>query len=98
MVLVPFPHGRWRPGPPTAETLIAGPVGLLLVVNQFVSLLERVIPPAFVLPIERPDALQVLTDLLPQAIVFGHGVRLELNRSEERRVGKECRSRWSPDH
>ena len=20
------------------------------------------------------------------------------NRSEERRVGKECRSRWSPDH
>src|SRR5256885_17058190 len=23
---------------------------------------------------------------------------LELNRSEERRVGKECRSRWSPYH
>src|SRR5690554_996672 len=22
----------------------------------------------------------------------------EWNRSEERRVGKECRSRWSPDH
>ena len=22
----------------------------------------------------------------------------ELNRSEERRVGKECRSRWSPYH
>src|SRR5256885_16949960 len=22
----------------------------------------------------------------------------EENRSEERRVGKECRSRWSPDH
>ena len=21
-----------------------------------------------------------------------------LTRSEERRVGKECRSRWSPDH
>ena len=21
-----------------------------------------------------------------------------MNRSEERRVGKECRSRWSPDH
>src|SRR5439155_3385974 len=21
-----------------------------------------------------------------------------VNRSEERRVGKECRSRWSPDH
>ena len=23
---------------------------------------------------------------------------LETNRSEERRVGKECRSRWSPYH
>ena len=23
---------------------------------------------------------------------------LELSRSEERRVGKECRSRWSPYH
>src|SRR5215208_1060740 len=27
----------------------------------------------------------------------GHGVG-ELERSEERRVGKECRSRWSPYH
>src|SRR5690606_40719743 len=25
-------------------------------------------------------------------------LRLLLTRSEERRVGKECRSRWSPDH
>ena len=24
--------------------------------------------------------------------------RIELDRSEERRVGKECRSRWSPYH
>ena len=27
----------------------------------------------------------------------GEGAELEL-RSEERRVGKECRSRWSPYH
>ena len=26
------------------------------------------------------------------------GMNLKLNRSEERRVGKECRSRWSPYH
>ena len=25
-------------------------------------------------------------------------LRKEINRSEERRVGKECRSRWSPYH
>ena len=30
----------------------------------------------------------------------GTGGSLSINqvRSEERRVGKECRSRWSPDH
>ena len=28
----------------------------------------------------------------------GDVVRLRLVRSEERRVGKECRSRWSPYH
>ena len=26
------------------------------------------------------------------------GVELVIDRSEERRVGKECRSRWSPYH
>src|SRR5215813_14514714 len=28
----------------------------------------------------------------------GGGVRVPERRSEERRVGKECRSRWSPYH
>ena len=29
---------------------------------------------------------------------FDHPKSLDLTRSEERRVGKECRSRWSPYH
>ena len=29
---------------------------------------------------------------------FGYNKMLSQNRSEERRVGKECRSRWSPYH
>src|SRR2546430_10186654 len=33
----------------------------------------------------------------PVWFVF-EGEKLYLLRSEERRVGKECRSRWSPDH
>ena len=28
----------------------------------------------------------------------GMGFSRDLTRSEERRVGKECRSRWSPEH
>src|SRR2546422_11708162 len=42
-----------------------------------------------------------LVDLEPQEVVesgrLGPGELLVV-RSEERRVGKECRSRWSPDH
>ena len=29
---------------------------------------------------------------------LANGVQATLDRSEERRVGKECRSRWSPYH
>ena len=29
---------------------------------------------------------------------FNYGSTMPSNRSEERRVGKECRSRWSPYH
>src|SRR5256885_12097264 len=36
-------------------------------------------------------------DLLHQCTLSG-GDDYELCRSEERRVGKECRSRWSPYH
>src|SRR3712207_7908142 len=31
-------------------------------------------------------------------VVACHGWTRAESRSEERRVGKECRSRWSPDH
>ena len=34
--------------------------------------------------------MQMFEDLLPKIINY--------ERSEERRVGKECRSRWSPYH
>src|ERR1051326_618655 len=39
-----------------------------------------------------PDTVTVTN---PDGNLFGWGYGL---RSEERRVGKECRSRWSPDH
>src|SRR2546430_17011538 len=34
----------------------------------------------------------------PANIGYQHGYLLAPERSEERRVGKECRSRWSPYH
>ena len=37
-------------------------------------------------------------EILPAGAVVGVKETLDAVRSEERRVGKECRSRWSPYH
>ena len=42
------------------------------------------------------DVDGVLTD--GSIIISGQGELFKQFRSEERRVGKECRSRWSPYH
>ena len=36
--------------------------------------------------------------LRERRIIFANGAFFTPDRSEERRVGKECRSRWSPYH
>ena len=48
---------------------------------------------------EIPVSSDFIETLVEQRV--GPGILLlspELKRSEERRVGKECRSRWSPYH
>ena len=40
-----------------------------------------------------PKGLQII-----QGVVRGKTFEITSARSEERRVGKECRSRWSPYH
>src|SRR5215469_4063997 len=49
------------------------------------------------LPISRPDARAVPVRPDGVGAALG-GRRFRAARSEERRVGKECRSRWSPYH
>ena len=46
---------------------------------------------------ERPEDAIVLTEARVNRITGEVSVKV-LTRSEERRVGKECRSRWSPYH
>ena len=55
----------------------------------------------------RPDTIKLLEenigrtlyDIHHSKILFDPAPReMEIRRSEERRVGKECRSRWSPYH
>ena len=53
--------------------------------------LVKEIETAFVIPYQEIPHFPVST-------VEGHSGQLIFGRSEERRVGKECRSRWSPYH
>jgi len=49
--------------------------------------------------IDDRDTLVVHSYLLAEAAaLLQHRLGLTIARSEERRVGKECRSRWSPYH
>ena len=45
--------------------------------------------------INTPDRSQIIRDLCKEEYDYIH---VHYDRSEERRVGKECRSRWSPYH
>src|SRR2546422_10649174 len=47
---------------------------------------------------KRPTAIAHKTLFKIDNEVIFQGVRFFFTRSEERRVGKECRSRWSPYH
>src|SRR3989449_1314140 len=56
-----------------------------------------------IIPAVAWSALEPPWDFSKTHEVLGHAgrpvyAREDLNRSEERRVGKECRSRWSPYH
>ena len=42
--------------------------------------------------------IAVENEILAQVGGTQAGSGIDLSRSEERRVGKECRSRWSPYH
>ena len=47
------------------------------------------------------DEIKMLTDEILKYFDFSKDIEITLEtaeRSEERRVGKECRSRWSPYH
>jgi len=75
---------------------------------QFLVLRDAAIEPALLSPRATPallDALRgvgELDDEAHAALLGAHAVLLDAGmraqRSEERRVGKECRSRWSPYH
>ena len=67
--------------------------------DDSVALVDVIAPPDFILdsPIGRADG-EVKASPLPWRLGALHSGPQAGGRSEERRVGKECRSRWSPYH
>ena len=73
--------------------LLGGLAGIVLaggVLVAFRTLVTQLIGIGFILP-----SLPQMGVLAVESLA---AVLLALTRSEERRVGKECRSRWSPYH
>src|SRR5258707_1852038 len=61
------------------------------------SIFGRIVARGFDCILIRPDG--ILPSTQDRVDVRGHVLRVRSGRrSEERRVGKECRSRWSPYH
>ena len=85
------------------------PISRLLTAQLFISLHTMKVN-VFKVPQASPSDLTGLINLIkrqqidPHHIVAimgkteGNGCVNDFTRSEERRVGKECRSRWSPYH
>ena len=83
---------RWRRAPGTVEPFLAeSRLNVAGVVIVALVLLLAVFGPA-IAP-QNPDQINLFAVLQPPSVHHWFGFR-----SEERRVGKECRSRWSPYH
>ena len=89
-----------------ADIPALGLINFLFTIDYARLLALVVLLPAFVSLLDQPDS-ERLGRPLPDKLLAGYLVLsflLQLrvdsftNRSEERRVGKECRSRWSPYH
>src|SRR3712207_9553513 len=59
---------------------------------EFCQLLKRRFPKATIIQGDAYDLAETLSGILSEPAAA------TVSRSEERRVGKECRSRWSPYH
>src|ERR1043165_3836368 len=70
--------------------------GLSVMAWGVVSVISLVMMELFFLPKFLKSGISTVPQFLE--LRFDHTTQVICNRSEERRVGKECRSRWSPYH
>src|SRR5690242_11713772 len=95
---------RWLAGLALLVVLACGAIAVALQVTpmQTVTVAGQVIQVGATAPdlsLAGPGEIDLFGQSLPTNTQFTGPVRPRLRlRSEERRVGKECRSRWSPCH
>ena len=95
---VPEEPGQPPPSLPALDELIRSLL-LLCTAGHWQRVQE--VPPAWWESLDGAPLLQALLDAEGDATLLPEGAMAalrHLDRSEERRVGKECRSRWSPYH
>ena len=68
-----------------------------ITVERLLVILEDMYKDLAIAVNKKPDVFLRTTDGLSTDTKLADG-SVNINRSEERRVGKECRSRWSPYH
>src|SRR2546426_11456869 len=91
LVLAPLPTSTAPPAPQTRHPVLASAVRVTILSTMLSGNPEHGIGEWGFAALLEVDGRRLLIDT---------GARPEtvLRRSEERRVGKECRSRWSPYH
>src|SRR2546430_17640237 len=82
----------------SAASFIFSAIAAVLVITALAACAGRSVSSAPKPNPPDPSALAWNKDAKKTMQAFGSEDELKIYRSEERRVGKECRSRWSPYH
>ena len=72
--------------------------GLLLNQSKYNNRCYYVENQLFFTWISPQEAVDIVLEMAKENPILNDLTADDIVRSEERRVGKECRSRWSPDH
>ena len=94
--------GKATPAPPVGPALGQHGVNIVEFTKQFnaktADMGDTVVP--VVITVYADRSFSFITKTPPAAVLIKKacGLKSGSGRSEERRVGKECRSRWSPYH
>jgi len=92
--------GKANPSPPIGPALGQHGVNIMDFCKAFnarTAEQEGMVIPV-VITVYADKSFSFITKTPPAAVLLKKAAKVAKGRSEERRVGKECRSRWSPYH